>query len=145
MTKKHYTYLLLGTTLSLVFLLNCAEQNQIDSKQILSKFQTAYNNHDTAAIAQLYAKDAVYIVSGESEPILGREAIEESYVPFYRAFPDIKVEFKNILASGDQFCAEWTMIGTNTGPLATPDGDLPPTGQSVKIKGAFFGKGGRSL
>ena len=124
--------------LVLLLVQGCGKKNQVDPKQIVMKFQQAYNNRDTAAIAQLYSEDATYIVSGEAEPIHGRAAIEQNQITFFRAFPDLTVEFTNIFTSKDQFCVEWLTKGTHTGPLATPEGDIPPTGRTVEFKGAFF-------
>ncbi|MBN2355256.1 SgcJ/EcaC family oxidoreductase [candidate division KSB1 bacterium] len=140
MNKNYFFCLLLGIIINSVILQSCTQTDQIDSNEILSKVQMAYNNHDANAVAQLYAEDAVCIDSGEPEPLHGRKAIQESYASFFRAFPDVTVEFINVFTSGDQFCAEYTTSGTNTGPMASPEGDIQPTGRSVKIKGAFFVK-----
>ena len=56
--------------------------DQVDAKQVTLKLQQAYNNHGAAAIAQLYSEDATYILSGEAEPMHGREPIEQNYTAF---------------------------------------------------------------
>src|SRR4051812_34243727 len=42
------------------------------------------------------------------------------------------------IARGDVVAVEWVYSGTNSGPLATPDGVLPPTGRAVTLRGASF-------
>lgn len=140
MKRNHFILVLLGITLGLL-LQGCAHQDRSQElKQLVMKFQQAYDSHDAAALAQLYTEDAVYVVSGEPEPLRGRKAIEGNCVVFFRAFPDLTVKFTNIFTSGDQFCTEFIVNGTHTGPLASPEGDIPPTGRSVQFRGAFFGK-----
>lgn len=138
MNKNYFFCLLLGIIFNLVILQSCTQTDQINSNEILSKVQMAYKNHDANAVAQLYAEDAIYIASGEPEPLRGRKAIQESYASFFRAFSDVTVEFFNVFTSGDQFCAEWTASGTNSGPMASAEGDIQPTGRSVKYTGACF-------
>ena len=50
---------------------------------------------------------------------------------FRTSFPDAKVTITDVTFQGDRSFAEWTFEGTNTGP-----GDFPPTGRSVRIRGA---------
>jgi len=116
------------------------EQNKADLKNLAEKVQDAFDNQDMAALAQLYAEDATLIYSGEPEPIQGREAIERSQAAIFRAMPDFSVEFTLILISGNYIVFEGVSQGTFTGPLASPEGDIPPTGKSVKNKVAFIAK-----
>ncbi|MGB6867802.1 MAG: ester cyclase [Candidatus Aminicenantaceae bacterium] len=116
------------------------EQNKADLKKLAEKYQEAFDNQDMAALAQLYAEDATLIYSGEPEPIQGREAIERSLAAMFRAMPDFSVEFTLILISGNYIVFEAVSQGTFTGPLASPEGDIPPTGKSVKNKVAFIAK-----
>jgi len=115
------------------------EQHKADLKKLAEKVQEAYDNLDFAAFAQLYAEDATIIMPGEPEPI-DREAQERSQAAFLRAVPDISVEFTLILISGNYIVFEGVSQGTFTGPLASPEGDIPPTGKSVKNKFVFIVK-----
>ncbi|HXZ72817.1 MAG TPA: ester cyclase [Streptosporangiaceae bacterium] len=52
------------------------------------------------------------------------------------AFPDSTVTVDVIVEQGETIAAEWTFIGTHTGPLVMPDGtELPPTGKRVELTG----------
>jgi steroid delta-isomerase-like uncharacterized protein len=55
---------------------------------------------------------------------------------FKDAFPDIHITVTNQVASDDQVVNECTWSGTHSGPLASPDGEIPPTGKQVS--GAQF-------
>jgi predicted ester cyclase len=43
------------------------------------------------------------------------------------------MEVTTVIASGDQAVMEGVYAGTNTGPLATPQGELPPTGRPLAL------------
>ena len=116
------------------------EQNKADLKKLAEKVQKAWDNQDMNALVQLYAEDATMIMPGEPEPIQGREAIEKNQAAFFRAMPDMSMEFTLILISGNHIVFEGIVRGTFTGPLASPEGDIPPTGKSAKLKFTFIAK-----
>lgn len=111
-----------------------------DIKQIGEHFIQAFNAHDVDEMVQLYAEDATYMLPAESEPLHGRKAIKESYEMFFRAFPDMSSEITFSMASGEHFLAECIVRGTHAGPLASPQGDVPPTGRKIELKMAFVAK-----
>ncbi len=116
------------------------EQHKADLKKLAEKYQEAFDNQDMAALAQLYAEDATMIMPGEPEPIKGREAIERNQAAIFRAMPDFSAKFTQILISGNYIVFEVVSHGTFTGPLASPEGDIPPTGKSMINKVAFIAK-----
>ncbi len=115
-------------------------QHKANLKKLAEKMQEAYDSHDMAALAQLYAEDATMIMPGEPEPIRGREAIERNQATGFRALPDLSVEYTLILISGNHIVFEGVSQGTFTGPLASPEGDIPPTGKRVINRFAFIVK-----
>jgi hypothetical protein len=44
------------------------------------------------------------------------------------------------MTCGEHFIYEGTMHGTHTGSLATPEGDVPPTGRKIAIPFAFIAR-----
>ena len=116
------------------------EQNKADLKKLAEGVQKAWDNQDMAALVQLYAEDATMVMPGEAEPIQGREAIEKNQVASLRAMPDMTIKFTTILIQGNHIAFEGIFKGTFTGPLASPEGDIPPTGKSMKNKFAFIVK-----
>jgi len=116
------------------------EQYKADMKKLAAGVQKAWDNQDMNALVQLYAEDATMIMPGEPEPIVGREAIEKNQATFLRAMPDFSIEFTLVLISGNHIVFEGVSQGTFTGPLASPEGDIPPTGKSAKVKFAFIAR-----
>ena len=104
------------------------------------KFIEAFNRHDADATAKLYANDCVVHDPLYPEPLVGRNAVKEDNANFFRAFPDIRFEIVEILDRGDVGSAEMKMTGTNTGPLTTPMGEIPPTGKRIELWGAVYAR-----
>jgi predicted ester cyclase len=51
----------------------------------------------------------------------------------YLAFPDLKHQILTTVQPGDAVAAEARFTATHTGPLASPNGDIPPTGKPVTL------------
>jgi predicted ester cyclase len=93
-----------------------------------------YNAGDVEGLVNLYTEDATLVrPSGTFE---GRAAIRDAWSRDKAAFPDSTVTLDVIVEQGDTIAAEWTFVGTQTGPLVMPDGtELPPTGKRIELKG----------
>lgn len=50
------------------------------------------------------------------------------------AFPDVTGTVTSAVEAGDKVYMEITWQGTHTGPMATPEGAIPPTGKSQTTK-----------
>jgi predicted ester cyclase len=61
----------------------------------------------------------------------GIDHLRESVHRFRGTFPDLQIEFDQILGEGDLVAARWTATGTHSGPLA----DVPATGAAVRWSG----------
>jgi predicted ester cyclase len=59
------------------------------------------------------------------------EILDQVIKPFWRAFPDGVIETVRATDGGDTAAVEHRYSGTHTGPLATPDGEVPPTGRRL--------------
>ena len=104
-----------------------------DAREVSDRYTDAINAHDADAIGALYADDAVF-----SEPageFSGREAIVQYWERFFTAFPDLngRDEFK--AESGDTAINEWSVSGTNSGAMETPEGTIPATGKQMTLRG----------
>jgi len=140
MRGKISVFLMVGLILIFSLAQGYEEKAKVDLKKVADNYLKTVNSGDAAAVARLYTEDAVMIMPGEPEPIRGRKAIEENQAAFLRAMPDFKVKFTLILISGDHITFEGVSRGTFTGPLTSPEGDIPPTGSSVEIKFVFIAK-----
>lgn len=99
----------------------------------------AFNAHDPAGFAATYAAGTIVHDPFYPEATRGRAAVEKDTADFLRAFPDARMEIVGTtLAEGDTLAAQFVVLGTHHGPLATPDGDIPPTGRSLRLEGGLF-------
>ncbi len=103
------------------------------AREIMDRVTDAVLAGDRAALEQLYAPDAV----GESadDPRLeGAAAIVDYVLAFRRAIPDLSFESLTKFESGDTAIDEGYLTGTHTGVLSTPDGDVAPTGNRLRLR-----------
>jgi steroid delta-isomerase-like uncharacterized protein len=107
-------------------------------EEVTRKFAEAFNRHDSAAAAALYATDAVVYDPFYPEPLKGRQAIQQDAEDFFRAFPDAHMALRTNFDNGNTNASEVSVNATHKGPLATPNGDIPATGRSLKFDGGGF-------
>jgi uncharacterized protein (TIGR02246 family) len=117
-----------------------AQKPKLDMKKIADKIIKTMQSSDPVAVANLYAPDAVMIQADLSSPMHGREALLEYYKGMYKAFPDLKADFSVVAFSSDTIVFEGVASGTFTAPLATPEGEVAPTGNKVSFKAVFIAK-----
>ena len=103
------------------------------AREISDRYTDAINAHDAGAIGALYADDGV--LSEPAGEYRGREAIVQYWERFFAAFPDLngRDEFK--AESGDTAINEWSVSGTNSGPMETPEGTIPATNKRATLRG----------
>jgi ketosteroid isomerase-like protein len=87
---------------------------------------------DVRGFAELFADDVDFVIPGAraSTPD-GVAALVRAYVD---AFPDGRHEPVRLESFGDTALVEGYWGGTHTGPLLTPDGELPASGASVRFR-----------
>jgi ketosteroid isomerase-like protein len=78
--------------------------------------------------------DDLEIVDPGMGHVVGRERFREYLETFKRAMPDARAVIEHTVESGETVAVEGRFIGTHTGPLATDDGDVAPTGATVDLR-----------
>lgn len=64
----------------------------------------------------------------------GIDQVLEIWKGWAKAFPDSKATFHDAHVSGNTVVLELSWKGTQTGPMITPDGEVPPTGKSLDMR-----------
>ena len=103
------------------------------AREIMDRVTAAMQAGDEASLRALYADDAV-AETPDVGRLTGGSAIVNYLMSFRRAFPDASYESTNALERGSTAVDEGFIVGTNTGILATPEGDVPPTGRKVRLR-----------
>jgi ketosteroid isomerase-like protein len=91
----------------------------------------AMMERDWEAYGDLYAEDLVMRTPGLPGVTRGREARVAMARGLATAFPDGRAEVERAFGEGDWACVQARFTGTHTGPLPTPDGEIPATNKSV--------------
>ena len=95
----------------------------------VERYFDAWNSHDGDAIAACFDPDGGY-----TDPVSGRlvpAGIAAYASGLFSAFPDLRFELDVAAIDGSCVVAQWTMTGTQTGPL----NGLPPTEAGIKLPG----------
>ena len=89
------------------------------------------DRHEWAAREALLTPDCdVVMPSAALRTPAAATAYSETFVG---AFADARHRVDLVAASGDTVVVEGVWIGTHTGPLVTPDGEIPATGRPLNL------------
>ena len=106
---------------------------------LVEKYLDCVKRGDAEGLAELYAVDGVVYDPLSPEPVKGREAIAAVFSAIKRAIPDMEWRLLRPLVENSRRVAfEVAVTGVNDGPLATPNGELPPTGRAISVEMALF-------
>ena len=104
------------------------------ARDVMDRVTQAATSNDMDALRELYAPDATAETSDQGT-IRGRDAIAAYLGGFATAFPDCAFDLVHSFEAGDTAVDEGYLVGTNTGPLETPDGQtIPATGKRLRLR-----------
>jgi ketosteroid isomerase-like protein len=103
------------------------------AREVMDRITDAVMSGQRDALEQLYAADAV-AETPDAGRLEGSAAIADYLMAFPRAFPDASWELGAQYESGDTAIDEGYLVGTHTGVLSTPDGEVAPTGRKVRLR-----------
>ena len=106
------------------------EAEMANARQTVERHIAAFNAKDQDA--EPWSADAELVTPGGR--FEGREQVLGFLKVYWDAFPDARLEITRSIEDGELATVEGMMIGTQTGALQTPDGEIPPTGRGVQIR-----------
>jgi ketosteroid isomerase-like protein len=105
---------------------------------LMKKGDDAFNARDLAAVDAVHHPDMIAYVTGNAQPIYGREAHAAAMQQMLRMFPDMHVfndPYPIQFGSGDWITVITHAAGTFTGEMTLPDGSvLAPTGKAFDVE-----------
>lgn len=103
-----------------------------ETRDLAEMHYAAFNDREFSTAPQIYSPDVVTIepAAGQME---GIDALLAHTHAFTTGFPDARLEVSTIVDDGRRVVMEGHFVGTNTGPLLTPAGELPPTGRPLRL------------
>jgi steroid delta-isomerase-like uncharacterized protein len=106
-----------------------AHSNAKLAQEIYNHFS---NNQFDAVLA--HATDDIEVFAPAfGQTFHGHQGFKQFMMSFKTAFPNISITVKNQVVTDDAVVTEFTALGTNSGPMLTPQGELPPTGRTAEF------------
>jgi steroid delta-isomerase-like uncharacterized protein len=100
---------------------------------VVSTFYEKFGAGDIDAALSVCADDLEIADPGMGQ-VRGRDRFREYLETFKRAMPDAQAIVEQTVESGETVAVEGRFTATHTGPLATDDGDVQPTGAEVDLR-----------
>lgn len=94
---------------------------------VLQRYLQAIDDHDLDGIREALASEVDVVAPGAE--FHGVDQVAGWIQVFLTAFPDLRHEVRSTLEVDGGCAAEVAFSGTHTGPLASPQGDIAPTGK----------------
>jgi steroid delta-isomerase-like uncharacterized protein len=107
---------------------------ETDAASLLREVLDALSAHDLDRVAAVVDERFEFADVGGGDETHTRAEWRAFCGRFVKAFPDLSQDVTNLVAAGDSAFAEVVARGTHTGPLETPDGDIPPTGRGIEVR-----------
>src|SRR5260370_41557592 len=105
------------------------------TKEAADRHVQAFNEKHLEELVENESPDIEFVIPG-GITLRGRDQVKEYMKLFWSAFPDMKVSESYQVIAGATAVTESTYSATHTGPLRTPNGDIPATGRPVQARQA---------
>jgi len=99
----------------------------------------AFNGQDAEGRMAIEAPDIEAVLPG-GVALRGPDQMLALVRVFWEALPDAKIAVDNQFAAGDTVVAEGNLIGTHSGTFRAPQGEIPPSGNAVRLRYASVKK-----
>jgi ketosteroid isomerase-like protein len=103
------------------------------TRELVSRFYESFDRGDVDAALAVFSDDLETTDPGMGT-VHGLPPFREYLETLKRAVPDARALVEQMYAAGDAIIVEGRFVGTHTGPLAGPNGDIEPTGASVDLR-----------
>jgi steroid delta-isomerase-like uncharacterized protein len=135
--------LILPLVFLLCFVFSCQQEKEEElsieeARAIIDSLVKFRNEGDLTAADRVMHPECVIRYSHLPEEIVGIEAYKEYDKITRNTFPDFKMAVDDFFVKNNKIVGYWSLDATNTGPLMTPMGELPPTNKKVHITGVFI-------
>ena len=94
----------------------------------------AYNEKDWDKVRASVTADLVYDEVATHRKAEGVDQVIDVWQGWATALPDSHGTFENAFVASGKVVLEVTWRGTHTGPMQTPDGEIPATGKSIEMR-----------
>ena len=115
----------------------------MSERELIERYNDAWNAHDVDAIASMHAPDIVFHNYSANERAEGTDAVREHVAAILRNWPDIQFRTRRLYASEGLVVSEWTATATRDGKKLEWDGIdvFPIEDGKIKRKDVYSGSG----
>ncbi len=103
------------------------------ASRLAARFYESFDRSDIDAAVSAFS-DELETTDPGMGTVHGLEPFREYLATLKRAMPDARAVIDQMHEADDTIVVEGRFVGTHTGPLATPDGDVQPTGAHVDLR-----------
>jgi predicted ester cyclase len=104
-----------------------------EALEAAKRYDEAYNAQDAQTRAATLTTDVEFVSPGGIN-LRGPEQIAELQKAFWEALPDGTITYEHHVEAGEEVVIEGHLSGTHTGTFRSPQGDIPPTGNPVRLR-----------
>jgi len=104
-----------------------------DNAALARRIYELFNLGKYEAVIEYVADDVELVLHPFGQTFHGHDGFLQFMSGFTTAFPDLAITVTNQVADDTQVASEFTAVGTHTGPLQTPAGEVAATGRSVEF------------
>jgi taurine dehydrogenase small subunit len=115
----------------------------MNERQLIERYNEAWNAHDLEAIASMHADDVVFHNYSADERAEGAAAVREHIAQIFRNNPDIRFRGRRLYVNEGLVVNEWTATVTRDGKTLEWDGIdvFPIENGKIKRKDVYSGFG----
>jgi ketosteroid isomerase-like protein len=99
----------------------------------LREILDALSAQDLDRVSAVVDERFEFVDVGGGDVMHGRDEWRAFCGVFVTAFPDLTQDVQLLVDAGEYAFAEVVARGTHTGPLASPEGDIAPTGRTIEV------------
>lgn len=103
-----------------------------EATDLVEAFTRAFNDREWSRAPEILSPD-VETTNPSAGTVVGIEPFLEFVKAFVVALPDSQLRVATVTESGGRVVCEGHYAGTHTGPLMTPQGEVPPTGRTLDL------------
>ena len=104
-----------------------------DPTEAARRHNEAFNAQDAEGRRAIEASDIEAVLPG-GLVLQGPEQTLGIVRAFWEALPDARIVVDNQFVAGETVVAEGTLTGTHTGTFRAPQGEVPPSGNPVRLR-----------
>jgi len=107
--------------------------NASSPRACVSRFYENFDRGDIEGAVSAFS-DELETTDPGMGTVYGLEPFRTYLETLKRAMPDAQAVVEQVREAGDTVVVEGRFVGTHTGPLAAPEGDVEPTGASIDLR-----------